>query len=171
MQRHRDAVYRFVCSYLGAAREEAEDVTQDVLVEVYRSLPGFEGRSRLLTWILGVARNLCLRRRRTAQRRPETGTDEPEALRDLPDLAFDLDAVFERQELQERVRAAIEGLGPEHRDVVWLREIEGLSYAEIAAVLVIPLGTVRSRLHNARAVLIETLAPRASERERCHGVR
>lgn len=163
--RHRDALYRFVRSYLGASREEAEDVTQDVLVEVYRSLPRFEGRSRLLTWMFGVARNLCLRHRRTAQRRPAAGTDGDETLRDLPDTGFDLDSALGRREVQERVQAAIEDLGPEHRGVVLLREIEGLSYEEIAEVLEIPLGTVRSRLHNARAALIERLAPRTRERE------
>jgi RNA polymerase sigma-70 factor, ECF subfamily len=159
VRQHRDAIYRFVRWHLGAAREEAEDVTQDVLVEMLRALPRYEGRSRLRTWVLGLAHNLCRRRRRAAQRAlpaahgPGPGP-EPRA---VPDQAIDVEALLARREIQERVRSAIDALGPEHRDVVLLREIEGLSYADIARVLEVPIGTVRSRLHNARAALAECL--------------
>jgi DNA-directed RNA polymerase specialized sigma24 family protein len=74
-------------------------------------------------------------------------------LRTVPDATADLDALLARREVQVQVRSAIEGLGPEHRDVALLREIEELSYGEIAGVLQIPVGTVRSRLHNARVEL------------------
>lgn len=156
--RHRDAVYRFVRSQLDTDRNEAEDVTQSVFVEVFRCLDRFEGRSRLRTWIVGIAANLCRQRRR--ERSSEAGhveIVEAEALRQLPDGSPGLVAALERRELQEAVRAAIDGLGPEQRTVVLLREIEGLSYAEIAEALHVPLGTVRSRLHNARASLAERL--------------
>jgi RNA polymerase sigma-70 factor, ECF subfamily len=135
-------------------------VTQDVLLEVHRSLARFEGRSRLLTWMLGVARNLCLRRRRAAVRHSLGHTTDPDTLRSLPDTAIDLETALTRRERTERVRTAIEGLTAEPRSVLLLREIEGLSYEEIASVLAIPLGTVRSRLHNARAALAERLADR-----------
>lgn len=159
VRRHRDAIYRFVRWHLGATREEAEDVTQDVLVEMLRSLPRYEGRSRLRTWVLGLAHNLCRRRKRAAQRTLPAGPGpgpgpEPAA---VPDRAIDMEALLARREIQERVRSAIDALGPEHRGVVLLREIEGLSYAEIAKVLHVPIGTVRSRLHNARAALAECL--------------
>ena len=167
VRRHRDAVYRFVRWRLGAAREEAEDVTQDVLVEMLRSLPRYEGRSRLRTWVLGLAHNLCRRRRRAGQRAEAAGPDpargRPE-LSAVADRAIDVEALLARRELQERVRSAIDALAPGQRDVVLLREIEGLTYEEIATVLDVPIGTVRSRLHNARAALAECLVALDSRR-------
>jgi RNA polymerase sigma-70 factor, ECF subfamily len=159
--RHRDAVYRFVRSRLGVDRRDAEDLTQNVLLEVYRCLGRFEGRSRLRTWILGVAANVCRQRRRSSEAgRVEVGI-EAEALLQLPDVRPGIESVLERQRIQEFIRAAIDDLGPEHRTVVLLRDIEGLSYAEIAVILEVPLGTVRSRLHNARATLAARLMPLA----------
>jgi RNA polymerase sigma-70 factor (ECF subfamily) len=168
VRRHRDRIYRFVCWHLGApgadAHREAEDVTQDVLVEVFRSLPRYEGRSRLRTWMLGIAHNLCRHSRRGpsgARGALVLAGAADEALRAVPDATADLDALLARREVQARVRSAIESLGPEHRDVVLLRELEGLSYGEIAGVLRVPLGTVRSRLHNARVELAACLLARA----------
>jgi RNA polymerase sigma-70 factor (ECF subfamily) len=160
--RHRDAIYRFVRSHMGVPRDEAEDIAQDVLVQVYRCLGRFAGRSRLRTWILGVAANVCRQRRRSRLTGAglETGNG-PEALCQLPDRGPGLEMVLERRELQAAVRAAIESLGRDHRLVVLLRDIEGLSYVEIAEVLQVPLGTVRSRLYNARALLAERLLPLA----------
>jgi RNA polymerase sigma-70 factor (ECF subfamily) len=166
VRRHRDGIYRFVRWHLGAPGSEAEDVTQDVLIEVFRCLPRYERRSRLKTWILGLAYNLCRRTRRgsrSAQRMFVAGEATDEVLRTVADATSDLDALLARREVQARVRSAIERLGPEHRDIVLLREIEGLSYGEIAGVLQIPVGTVRSRLHNARVQLGTCLAALARE--------
>jgi RNA polymerase sigma-70 factor (ECF subfamily) len=161
VRRHRDGIYRFVRWHLGAPGGEAEDVTQDVLIEVYRSLPRYERRSRLKTWILGLAYNLCRQTRRGSRstRRvfvAEVATDE--VLGSLADAAPDLDALLARREIQAEVRSAIDRLGPEHREIVLLREVEELSYGEIASVLRIPVGTVRSRLHYARVELGTCLA-------------
>jgi RNA polymerase sigma-70 factor, ECF subfamily len=163
--RHRDAVYRFCRWQLGGSRQEAEDATQDALVEAFRSLRRFAGRSRLRTWIFGLARNVCLRRRRAAARSLPASRDagDEEALRAIPDAADDLEALLARHETTERVRREIEGLTPEHRVVVLLREIEGLSYEEIASAVGVPVGTVRSRLHNARAALALSLCALAHE--------
>jgi len=166
VRRHRNGIYRFVRWHLGAPGAEAEDVTQDVLIEVFRCLPRYEGRSRLRTWMLGLAHNLCRQRRRGssgARRTFVVGEATDEVLRVVPDAQADLDALLARREVQARVRSAIESLGPEHRDVVLLREIEGLRYGEIADILQIPLGTVRSRLHNARVELGMCLAALARE--------
>lgn len=166
VRRHRDGIYRFVRWHLGAPGGEAEDVTQDVLIEVFRCLPRYEGRSRLRTWMLGLALNLCRQRRRGSRsdRRAFVvagATDD--VRRAVADAEADLDALLARREVQLRVRSAIESLGPEHRDVVVLRDIEGLSYGEIADILQIPVGTVRSRLHNARVELGTCLAALARE--------
>jgi RNA polymerase sigma-70 factor (ECF subfamily) len=166
VRRHRNGIYRFVRWHLGAAGGEAEDVTQDVLIEVFRCLSRYEGRSRLRTWMLGLAHNVCRQRRRGssgARRAFAVGKATDEVLRTVADATADLDALLARREVQVQVRSAIESLGPEHRDVVLLREIEGLSYGEIARVLQIPVGTVRSRLHNARVELGRCLAAVAME--------
>jgi RNA polymerase sigma-70 factor (ECF subfamily) len=165
VRRHRDGIYRFVRWHLGVPGSEAEDVTQDVLIEVFRSLPRYEGRSRLRTWMLGVAHNVCRQRLRGTfrARRTLVASTADELLRTVPDATADLDALLDRNEVQAQVRSAIERLGPEHRDVVLLREIEGLSYGEIAGVLHIPVGTVRSRLHNARVELGTCLLALARE--------
>jgi len=166
VRRHRNGIYRFVRWHLGAPGGEAEDVTQDVLIEVFRCLPRYEGRSRLRTWMLGLAHNVCRQRRRgsSGARRAFVVADATdEVLRTVADATADLDALLARREVQVQVRSAIERLGPEHRDVVLLREIEGLSYGEIAGVLQIPVGTVRSRLHNARVELGACLLASARE--------
>jgi RNA polymerase sigma-70 factor (ECF subfamily) len=101
-------------------------------------------------------RNVCRQRRRALRRassNPNQSVGSGKALRDLPDGSVDLDGALERREIQEAVGLAIEALSTEHRSAVLLRDIEGLSYEEIAEVLGIPLGTVRSRLHNARLAL------------------
>jgi RNA polymerase sigma-70 factor (ECF subfamily) len=106
--------------------------------------------------MFGLARNVCRRRRRALRRAsssPSQSLDSGEALRDLPDGSVDLDGALERREIQEEVGRAIESLSPKQPSAVLLRDIEGLSYEEIAGVLAIPLGTVRSRLHNARLAL------------------
>jgi RNA polymerase sigma-70 factor (ECF subfamily) len=169
VRRHRDGIYRFVRWHLGAPGGEAEDVTQDVLIEVFRCLPRYEGRSRLRTWMLGVAHNLCRQRRRGTggARAFVVAGPADEALRTVPDATADLDALLARREVQAQVRTAIERLSPEHRDVVLLREIEGLPYGEIAGVLQIPVGTVRSRLHNARVELGTCLLALARESGEC----
>jgi len=166
VRRHRNGIYRFVRWHLGAPGGEAEDVTQDVLIEIFRCLPRYEGRSRLRTWMLGLAHNVCRQRRRGssgAGRAFAVARATDEVLRTVADATPDLDALLARREVQAQVRSAIESLGPEHRDVVLLREIEGLSYGEIAGVLQIPVGTVRSRLHNARVELGACLLALARE--------
>ena len=173
LSRHRDALFRFARWSLGAARDEAEDATQDVLIEIYRSLPRFEGRSRLRTWMFGIARNVCRQRRRTWRRassNPAGGVESTDSIRDLPDGSVDLDGALERREIQEAVALAIEGLRPEHRSAVLLRDVEGLSYEEIAEVLGIPLGTVRSRLHNGRLALAGRLIGLGRNRGRDNGM-
>ncbi len=169
--RYRDRVYQFCRWQLGASRAEAEDATQDALLEVYRCLGSFEGRSRLKTWILGVARNVCRRRRRSRHRREsvELAQGREEApLVELPDSSIDLLRDLERQEQERALCLAIERLSGEQRSTLLLRDVEGLSYEEIARVLGVPVGTVRSRLHNARGALARQLAavPSSAQRER-----
>jgi RNA polymerase sigma-70 factor (ECF subfamily) len=150
---------------LGAGRQEAEDLVQEVLLKLYRSAPGYDARSAFGAYALRVARNAWIDRRRRRGVRPEgRSLDEPE--RDgeagLAELAAtDLDPTLpaERREEVQRVERALARLSPAHAEVVELALVQGLPYAQIAEVLEVPVGTVKSRVFHAvrrlRAVLEE----------------
>lgn len=123
---------------------DAEDLTQEIIVAVCKGIGGFRGDSALSTWVYRVAMNRCLKR---AQR----VTPDSVPFDDLPlcDERHDPVRHATRRELSERVDAALDTLSDGHREVVILHEIHGLTYAECASVLGIPVGTVKSRLSNA----------------------
>lgn len=151
---YRLRIQRFVRCYAGLDPELADDIAQQVLVEAARTAKTFEGRSRLSTWIFGVARNLC----RTHARRREDAIDPDSRIwRTLPDPGRDPHELFERSEARRAVQSALDSLPQTYRAVIVLREWEELAYDQIALVLGVPVGTVRSRLHNARALLAERL--------------
>ena len=150
---HRPGVSRFTRRRLGSLHAWADDVTQDVFVTVARSAHRFAGRSTFRTWLFGIALNICrdyLRRERHAV--------SDEVLASVPDVSLDPLQRIERDERIRRVRAAVRTLTPQHRLALRLRDVEDLSYEEMSRVLGVPVGTVRSRLHNARAALAKTLA-------------
>jgi RNA polymerase sigma-70 factor (ECF subfamily) len=161
VRRYRQRLCRFARWYTAGTPNEAEDVAQDILVEVFRSLPSFRGQSRFSTWLFGVARNVCRKAFRNARAGgrwvfAQPGEDGP--LDEIPDASLDPLLALERSERRSLVWSAIRALSPEQRSVLVLREMEGFRYDEIAESLGIPAGTVRSRLHNGRATLVRRLA-------------
>lgn len=138
--------------------EDALDATQEIFLRVWRGLGGFRGEAKLSTWVFQIAWNHLRRHRRRLLGRPAMlvveGHEGDPAGR-VADDAPDPHRRAAAGELLERVEAALREL-PEHwRVVLWLRDGEDLSYEEIAAVLDVPIGTVRSRLARARAALRE----------------
>src|ERR1700678_9701 len=146
---------------------EAEDAAQDTAIKVYLSLKNFRGDSQFRTWVLSIARNEGLGRLRKAGTRREdsldaetdeqTGDYTPAILtcwREVPSEAL------ERQELGAMLRKAIDGLPEIYRNVVLLRDIEEMDVRETATALGITEGSVKVRLHRARALLQRDLAPR-----------
>ena len=129
-------------------RAEAEDIAQDVFLRVHRAIGAFRGEARLSTWLYGITSNLCLNRLVSADR-TRMRHDE-EAVMRAPSDAADATAAMERSEVEAALRQAIAELPDERRIVIVLRDLEGLSYEEIAQALDVELGTVRSRLHRAR---------------------
>jgi RNA polymerase sigma-70 factor, ECF subfamily len=127
---------------------DAEDVTQEVFVALVKSIGKFRGDAALGTYVYRVALNHCLKHK---ERRPP----ESAPLDDLPvaDAAPRPEERAEQAELKERVRGALRGLSESHRDVVILHELHGLTYAECADALGVPVGTVKSRLFHAFAKL------------------
>jgi RNA polymerase sigma-70 factor (ECF subfamily) len=151
-QQHR--VYGLALRMLGNAAE-AQDVAQEVFIRAHRGLADFRGDARLSTWLYTIASRLCLNRLAGSERRLARPGDE--ALARVPDVRPGPDQTLEREELEEALHRAIAELPEERRIVVVLRDVEGLAYEEIADVLELPVGTVRSRLHRARVDLKEKL--------------
>jgi RNA polymerase sigma-70 factor (ECF subfamily) len=142
-------------------QEDALDVVQETFTKAYQSLDRFKGDSSFYTWVYRIASNLCIDHQRRQSRvthlpyesdeRAPSGIGEGMLVDGAPhDQPFDR---TRNAQLGERLRAAIAELTPEHRAVILLREVDGLSYEEISQVLQCPKGTVMSRLHYARRQL------------------
>ena len=151
-QQHR--VYGLAVRMLGDAAE-AQDVAQEAFLRAHRGLAEFRGDARLSTWLYAIVSRLCLNRLAGSERR--LARQGEEALARLADATPGPDQALERGELEEALHRAIGELPEERRIVVVLRDVEGLAYEEIAEVLELPVGTVRSRLHRARLDLKEKL--------------
>src|SRR5216117_4166607 len=132
------------------SREDALDIVQETFTKAYQSLDRFKGDAAFYTWVYRIAYNLCVDQQRRAAKEPLLTLDADEEAR--PAHALPADDPHPDQPFA-RAREAIRDLTPDHRAVILLRELEGLSYAEISQVLECPKGTVVSRLHYARRQL------------------
>lgn len=158
---HQRMVYQLAFHLLGD-RDEALDLSQDVFMRVFRTLPQFRGRSQLRTWIYRIVVNQARNRQRWWRRRHRASQisldqhlethGEPSG---NPHVAPD--SVLAQKQLASRLRRALGALPFDQRSVVVLREIDGLSYEEIAFSLGVTLGTVKSRLTRARRALRDVL--------------
>ncbi len=163
---YQGRVFNVVLRMLGS-RAEAEDVAQEVFVSVFRHIDSFRGDSSLSTWLYRVATNHCKNRLKYHQRR-FAGRTGP--LDGVPEGALQAgtataprvqppDKVLQGYEVQEAIRRGIAQLEEDHRVLIVLRDIQGLSYQQITEVTGLPIGTVKSRLHRARMALKEFIAP------------
>ncbi|MGH8518067.1 MAG: RNA polymerase sigma factor RpoE [Panacagrimonas sp.] len=150
---------------------EVEDVTQEAFIKAYRALPSFRGDSAFYTWLYRIAINTAKNYLVALGRRAPTTTEydhedaenfeEAEALRDSSTPESELHG----KQIAATVNRAMEALPDDLRTAITLREIEGLSYEEIAAVMTCPIGTVRSRIFRARESIAERLRPLLDTRE------
>jgi RNA polymerase sigma-70 factor (ECF subfamily) len=149
-------------------RGEAEDLTQEVFVALYHHLPEFRGESRLSTWIYRITRNRALNRLKFLKRRQHghhADVDDPIVARGVVDpetgdgARADPLRGLHHKGLSTVLEAHLRALPEEQRTLVVLRDLEELSYEEVAEVTGLPLGTVKSRLHRARAELARRLGP------------
>jgi RNA polymerase sigma-70 factor, ECF subfamily len=135
-------------------QDDALELAQETFVRAFENVSKFESRSSFSTWLYRIAANLAIDfRRRESRHTILRGEDAENEIQRLPSTRGDSFVETSRRELNQRLRDALKELTPEHRAVILLREVEGLSYDEISEVLQVPRGTVMSRLHYARGHL------------------
>jgi len=152
--------YRFV-----GDPEEANDLAQEIFTAAYQNLKSFRGDSKFSTWLFQIATNRGKNRFKYLKRRgfftnkgsSETDDEGDQSHRAWPDQTANPEELLSGNQIRKAVREAIDELEPDHREIVILRDIEGLSYDEIARILDLPEGTTKSRLHRARMVVKEKL--------------
>ncbi len=163
--RHRRPVFNFILRYVGD-RAQAEDLLQDVFLRVIKSVASYERQAKFTTWLYTIARNLCVDAARRGKHRKAASLDAPVNHGDeegaaLIDFVAGEGAGADRQaigrELQVRMRAAIEALPDEQREIFLLREVNDLQFNEIAQIVGVPENTVKSRMRYALEKLREAL--------------
>ena len=153
-------VFRLVLRMLGR-REEAEDMAQEVFVQVFKAIGQFRGDSKLSTWVYRIAVNLCKNRVKYLNRRYSGAEEELEPMAERALLTTGVttgdvsrpDHLVEGFQLERIVHDCIAELDPDFREVLILRDVEDLTYDELCEITGLPDGTVKSRLHRARAML------------------
>jgi RNA polymerase sigma-70 factor (ECF subfamily) len=147
VERHAANLYRLACALTGDSAE-AEDVMQETFLGAFQRMGTFRGRSSVKTWLVSILNRQAARHHRRRMRHPALPFEEP----------FEQPAAEHAADTRMDVAEALGRLSPEHRQVLVLREVQGMTYAEIAEVLAVPLGTVESRLFRARQELRAQLA-------------
>lgn len=158
VQRYREPLFRFIYHSL-RQRDDAEDITQESFVRAYLSLHQLKDNRLFKIWLFKIALNLIRDNKRADKRKPTVSLDSLQEEREFPLEAEDSSSEdeLERKELVERIEKEIASLPAELREVIILRDIQGFSYEEISLLLRCPIGTVKSRLFNARRILRERL--------------
>ena len=161
MDLYQKQVYNLALRTVGNP-EDAADMTQEAFLRAYRAIGSFRGDSKLSVWLYRLTQNVCIDFLRSRGRRPtvsltvENEADEVQEL-DVADDRFDPEEQYQRKALRDAVRRGLDALPEEYRAILVLREINGLSYAEIGEQLQLEEGTVKSRLFRARKKLCEFL--------------
>lgn len=164
VERYQDRIYTVCLRQLGD-RTLAEEVAQDVFLSAFRAMGNFRGDAKLSTWLFRIAINQCKnqklyhRRRARGRHEPLEGTPHPDRpAREFAHPDRGPDAGVHRSEAERLLAEALEELEPDYRVIIVLRDVEDLAYDEIAEALDLAKGTVKSRLHRARAQLARLLS-------------
>ena len=158
MEKHMGIIYN-IALRMAANQDDAEDMTQEIMIKIFRSLSSFKGNSKFSTWIYRVAVNTCLDELKRKKNKKhlsldaEISGDDGEGQLEIKDDSPSPEKLAEQNELRDMVAAAVKLLSDEHRAVIVLRDIRGMSYSEIAEILGCSDGTVKSRISRARAQL------------------
>lgn len=157
---HKDRIYTYV-RRLTNQSPDADDLTQEVFIRAYKSMAAFRGDAKVGTWLYRIATNVVIDRHRMTQRRVQSISidDEKSAVGELRAEGREASPAgrLEARELQDQVQQAVGSLPDKLRQAVVLHDLEGLSYEETAEALGCPVGTVKSRLFNAKTLLKKKL--------------
>jgi RNA polymerase sigma-70 factor (ECF subfamily) len=156
---YQDRLYNSLLRVVGSA-DDAADIVQDAFVQAFVKLDSFRGSSAFYTWLYRIAFNLAMSRARRERKTASLDGMKMLAGHEPVDGQPAPEARFEQREQVAIVHAALDELSTEYRTILILREIDGCQYDQIAEILDVPLGTVRSRLFRARLALRDQLAPR-----------
>jgi RNA polymerase sigma-70 factor (ECF subfamily) len=152
VRRYQARLYRFVARLVGS-RDDALDLVQDVFVKAWQAIPEWQPQAAVHTWLFQIARNGAIDHLR---RRSALGmTPHPDPAADVPDVRAGPEDAALTAERFRHLQTALARIAPEHREILLLREVEQMSYDEIAAALGIRAGTVKSRISRARAALLQ----------------
>ena len=160
LRQYQPRIYRFGMR-MCRDEEDAKDILQDTLFAAARSLAGFRGSSSLSTWLYSIARGFCVKKRRRSRFAPreEVQLDGSSSALAVRDPGPHPDEAAASREVERAVEKAIRSLQPAYREVLLLRDVEGLTAAEAADVLGLRIEAVKSRLHRARAAMRKYLQP------------
>lgn len=159
---HQNKVYSLALRMVGN-EEDARDMAQEAFIRAFSSLTGFRGDSKFSVWLYRLTSNICidfLRSRAKKRTVSMTWTDDEgddAGELEIPDERFSPEEQFDRTSIRESVQHGLDSLSPQYREILVLREINGLSYEEIGRVLGIEEGTVKSRIFRARKKLCDFL--------------
>lgn len=162
LERHQEHVYRFGMK-MCRDPEDAKDVLQETLLAMARGVRDFRGGSSLSTWLYTIARSYCMKKRRRSKFAPHVErsleTDPGVDAEQLEAATQDPEEAFAGRQVERALEDAIAGLDPTYREVLLLRDAEGLTAAEVAEVVGASVQAVKSRLHRARLAVRERVAP------------
>jgi len=163
VERYQNKLYHVIYGMV-RNQEDARDLTQDAFIKAFKSISSFRAEAKFYTWIYRIGMNLAIDHLRKRKRRDHTEFDEQIAARDSQGQVAEIHQTdsprksIERKQIYSAIMSALETLPEQQKQVVLLRELEGLSYKEIADIVGIPEGTVMSRLYYARKKLQGVLA-------------
>jgi RNA polymerase sigma-70 factor (ECF subfamily) len=166
VERHHRRIYNLCYRFAGSA-DDAQDLTQEVFIKMYRTLKSYDaGRGAFMTWVTTITRNLLVDHfRKSKQDRMTDSLDATSSAHEearplseqIPDKGSPPDAGVQSREAREAVHRALQKLSPDLREAVVLRDLQDMDYREIATVLRVPEGTVKSRINRGRAELARLL--------------
>ncbi len=158
--RYKNRVYNYICRTVGPGAD-ADDLTQETFIRAYMNIKSFQSRATLNTWLFRIATNICIDHQRKVKRiqsnlvplQREDADNEEDVQMDIPDTRYNPEDMLLTKELNTELSKALLDLPEKLRTVILLHDIEGLAYEEIMEIVDCPLGTVKSRLFNARQTI------------------
>ena len=157
--KYNKSLINFIRFYTGL-KDECEDILQEVFIETYKSIKNFNRNSSFKTWLYGITINICRTYRRNHQKNLKfisnnSENSKNETLNSIPDFTYNPERIYTLKEEKEILFNILETLPEKYKSLIFLRDTECFSYKEISNLLNIPVGTVRSRIHNATVLILE----------------